>query len=76
MQEYEPVTQFLEQLTLRVSMKCKPQQKSIRRFSHQQSSQKALFSGCKVHRHGTETSHWGFEKKIFLPNDIYKLPLV
>lgn len=70
------MTQCLEQLAQVVRMKCKLQQKSIRSFSHQQRSQKALFPGFKVHRHGTETSHWGFEKKSFVPNDIHKLPLV
>lgn len=76
MQDFEPMIRFLEQVAQVVSMKCKPHQKSIRNFSHQQSSQKALFSGFKAHRHGTETLHWGFERKSFAPNDIHKLPLV
>lgn len=58
---------FFELLARVVSMKFKPEQKPIRSLSHQQSSQKALFSGFKEHRHGVETWHWGFESKSQMP---------
>lgn len=67
---------FLGQLAQVVSMKFKPEQKSIRSLSHQQDSQKALFSGFKEHRHGVETLNRGFERKTFMPNAFHKLPLV
>ena len=74
-QEFEPMIKFLEQLSQVVSMKFKPEQKSIRSLSHQRGSQKALFSRFKGHRHGVETLNQGFKRKSFMPNAFHKLPL-
>ena len=58
----------LEPLAQVVSMKCKPEQKSPA------SSQKALFSGFKEHRHGVKALHWGFKRKSFMPDVFHKFP--